>query len=91
MSSRNLALLPAWDALSTLGDRIIYYSEMVSKVVARIRGWHSKIVRYGDRITLIKHVLQSLPIHILSTATPTNTTMKQISAFFADFFLGLER
>lgn len=69
-------------------QRIIYYSDMVSKVVSRISGWQSKILSYGGRATLIKHVLQSLLVHILSAVSPPTTTLQQIQSITADFFWG---
>ncbi|KAG5585833.1 hypothetical protein H5410_046267 [Solanum commersonii] len=50
--------------------RLIYFSELISKIVNRITGWQSKMLGYGGKATLIKHVLQSMPIHILSTIPP---------------------
>lgn len=46
-------------------QRVIYFSDMVSKVVARISGWQSMILSFGGKGTLAKHVLYSLPIHLL--------------------------
>ncbi|WMV30180.1 hypothetical protein MTR67_023565 [Solanum verrucosum] len=50
--------------------RLIYFSELISKIVNRITGWQSKMLSYGGKATLIKHVLQSMPIHILSAISP---------------------
>lgn len=72
------------------GQRIIYFTGMVSKVISRIKGWQTKILSYGGRVTLIKSVLQSLPIHLLNATTPTSTTLKQIKCLIADFFWGWE-
>ncbi|XP_055830840.1 uncharacterized protein LOC129899857 [Solanum dulcamara] len=73
------------------GQRIIYFTSMVSKVISRIRGWQTKILSYGGRVILIKSVLQSLPIHLLSAITPTVTTLKQITRLMADFFWGWDK
>ncbi|XP_059289514.1 uncharacterized protein LOC132043044 [Lycium ferocissimum] len=69
-------------------QRILYFSNMVAKVVSRIRGWQSKILSYGGRATLVRYVLQSLPIHLLSAVSPPKTTLKQIQSITADFFWG---
>ncbi|XP_055802634.1 uncharacterized protein LOC129871697 [Solanum dulcamara] len=69
-------------------QRIIYYSELIAKVVARIAGWQAKLISYGGRITLIKHVIQALPIHLLSASSPPATTIKQIQSITANFFWG---
>uniref|UniRef100_A0A8C0UC45 Reverse transcriptase domain-containing protein n=1 Tax=Cyanistes caeruleus TaxID=156563 RepID=A0A8C0UC45_CYACU len=56
--------------LYTGRKRIRHFSCIITKVVSRIRGWHGRMLSYGGRLTLIKHVLQSLPIHLLSAVTP---------------------
>ncbi|XP_049399717.1 uncharacterized protein LOC125863742 [Solanum stenotomum] len=68
--------------------RIIYFSELINKVVNKITGWQSKLLSFGGKATLIKHVLQSLPIHILATTSTPSTVMKQIQGTMADFFWG---
>ena len=68
------------------GQRIIYYSELVEKVIKRIAGWHSKILNFGGKITLVKHVLQSIPIHTLAAISPPKTTLHCIQKLIADFF-----
>ncbi|XP_075091633.1 uncharacterized protein LOC142171827 [Nicotiana tabacum] len=63
--------------------RIMYFNGLISKMMGRIRGWHGKLLSYGGRVTLIKHVLQSLPIHFLSVVSPPKTVMKQIEKMAA--------
>lgn len=69
-------------------QRVIYYSDLVSKVLSRITGWQSKMLPYGGRAVLVNHVLQSLPIHLLASVCPPKTTLKQIHGLIADFFWG---
>lgn len=57
-------------------QRAIYYSDLVSKVLNSITGWQTKMLSYGGRVVLVKHVLQSLPIHLLSFVCPLKTTLK---------------
>ncbi|XP_055814708.1 uncharacterized protein LOC129884436 [Solanum dulcamara] len=69
-------------------QRIIYYSELIAKVVNKITGWQAKILSYGGRVTLVKHVIQAMPIHLLAASTPPSTTIKQIQSITANFFWG---
>ncbi|KAH0772311.1 hypothetical protein KY290_016292 [Solanum tuberosum] len=50
--------------------RIVYFSDLINKVLCRITGWQTRLLSYGGRAILVKHVLQSLPIHLLSAVTP---------------------
>ncbi|WMV08066.1 hypothetical protein MTR67_001451 [Solanum verrucosum] len=73
------------------GQRIIYYSELVAKVVKKISEWHSRILSFGGKVTLVKHVLQSIPIHTMTTISPPKTTLNYIKRVTSDFFWGLEK
>ncbi|WMV58521.1 hypothetical protein MTR67_051906 [Solanum verrucosum] len=44
---------------------IIFYSQLVEKVSKKICGWKARILSFGGKITLIKHALQSIPIHTM--------------------------
>ncbi|KAK4724026.1 hypothetical protein R3W88_026805 [Solanum pinnatisectum] len=68
--------------------KLIYFSELINKIVNRVTGWQSRMLSYGGKATLIKHVLQSLLIHILSSISPPLSTIKQIQDIMADFFWG---
>ncbi|XP_055835240.1 uncharacterized protein LOC129903721 [Solanum dulcamara] len=69
-------------------QKLIYYSDLIAKVVNRITGWQAKILNYGGRVTLVKHVIQALPIHLLSASSPPITILKQIQSITANFFWG---
>ncbi|KAG5585843.1 hypothetical protein H5410_046277 [Solanum commersonii] len=88
-------LLDKDDPLTYLGcplfvgrPRIIYFSDLINKVLCKITGWQTRLLSYGGRAILVKHVLQSLPIHLLSVVTPHVTVLKQVQSIMADFFWG---
>ncbi|XP_019235714.1 PREDICTED: uncharacterized protein LOC109216039 [Nicotiana attenuata] len=68
--------------------RILHFSDIVSKLVKRTTGWQGKLLSVGDRATLIKHVLQSQPIYLLSALEPPKTVFKQLETYMARFFWG---
>ncbi|XP_019235632.1 PREDICTED: uncharacterized protein LOC109215963 [Nicotiana attenuata] len=72
-------------------SRIMHFNGLISKVLGRIKGWHGKMLSDGGRATLIKYVLQSLPIHLLSAVSPPKTVMKQIERLTANFFWGMDK
>ncbi|KAG5609439.1 hypothetical protein H5410_020720 [Solanum commersonii] len=69
-------------------QRIIYYSHLVEKISKKFCGWQTMILSFGGKITLIKHALQSIPIHTMAVISPPSTTIKYIEAIIADFFWG---
>ncbi|WMV32723.1 hypothetical protein MTR67_026108 [Solanum verrucosum] len=72
-------------------QKIIYYSYLVEKVSKKICGWQARVLSFGGRITLIKHALQSIPIHTMAAISPPNTTIKYIETIIADFFRGRDQ
>nr|XP_010327351.2 uncharacterized protein LOC104649583 [Solanum lycopersicum] len=73
------------------GQRIIYFSEVVDKVIKRIARWQSKILNFGGKTTLVKHVLQAIPIHTLASMSPLKTTQNYIKKVMADFLWGVDK
>nr|XP_016469034.1 PREDICTED: uncharacterized protein LOC107791464 [Nicotiana tabacum] len=74
--------------------RIVYFNSLVAKVISRIKGWQSRILSYGGRATMIKHVLQSIPTHLLSALTPSpppKTILRRVEKLAANFFWGMEK
>ncbi|WMV45633.1 hypothetical protein MTR67_039018 [Solanum verrucosum] len=72
-------------------QRIIYYSQLVEKVSKKICGWQARILSFGGKITLVKHALQSIPIHTMAAISPPSTTIKYIESIIADFFWGRDQ
>ena len=71
-------------------QRISHFSGIISKVVDKISGWQTKMLSYGGKATLIKYVLQSLPIHLLSSVSPLSTVLTEIEKLNADFYWGMK-
>ncbi|KAK6786405.1 hypothetical protein RDI58_014930 [Solanum bulbocastanum] len=72
-------------------QRIIYYSQLVEKIFKKICGWQARLLSFGGKTTLIKHALQSIPVHTMVAVSPPNTTIKYIESIIIDFFWGREQ
>ncbi|XP_015161207.1 uncharacterized protein [Solanum tuberosum] len=68
----------------------VFIDLLVEKVSKKVCGWQARILSFAGRITLIKHALQSIPIHTMAAISPPRTTIKYIEAIIADFFWGRE-
>ncbi|KAF5470091.1 hypothetical protein F2P56_010634 [Juglans regia] len=44
-----------------------HFDELVGKIGARIGGWKSQLLSSGAKLILVKHVLSSIPIHLLTS------------------------
>lgn len=67
-------------------QKISHYSDLLSGVTNRARGWQTKFLSLGGKEILIRHVLQSTPIHLLSTVHPPKGVLNQIEKVLASFF-----
>lgn len=68
--------------------KVVYYNNMVAKVVNKVQGWQTKYLSYGGKAVLIKSVLQSLPLQLLSVVQPSKGVLKQMEKIMANFFWG---
>ncbi|XP_042944792.1 uncharacterized protein LOC122278673 [Carya illinoinensis] len=51
-------------------------------------GWKSKMLSFGGKIMLLRHVLNSMPIHILSIVKVPKAVFGMINKIFSDFLWG---
>ncbi|XP_060214023.1 uncharacterized protein LOC132641152 isoform X1 [Lycium barbarum] len=49
---------------------IAYFSDMVNKIINRVKGWHLKFLSFGGRAVLIRHVLMALNTHTFAATHP---------------------
>lgn len=63
-----------------------YFDDLVGKIKKRVMSWHSKLLTYGGRYVLIKSVLQSLPVYLLSAMNPPKCVLDEIHRIMAKFF-----
>ncbi|KAH0650296.1 hypothetical protein KY284_030208 [Solanum tuberosum] len=63
----------------------------VEKVSKKVCGWQARVLSFGAKITLIKHALQSIPIHTMAALSPPSTTIKYIETINGDFYWGKDQ
>ncbi|XP_060211804.1 uncharacterized protein LOC132639369 [Lycium barbarum] len=63
-----------------------YYNSILVKIMQRLQSWKGKMLSFGGRAVLIKHVLQGMPIHLLSALNPPDCVITQMHKLFAQFF-----
>lgn len=52
---------------------------------ARVEGWKARLLSFGGKLTLIKHVLCSIPIHTLAAVPIPNTFLANLERIGANF------
>ncbi|XP_060210556.1 uncharacterized protein LOC132637493 [Lycium barbarum] len=65
---------------------ISHYDTVVKKIAKRVNAWQGRLLSYGGRATLISHVLQSMPVYLLSGMNPPKGVIRQMHSIFSRFF-----
>ncbi|KAH0700980.1 hypothetical protein KY284_015195 [Solanum tuberosum] len=63
-----------------------HFEELLKKVRKRILLWQNKLLSFGGRYILVAHVLQSMPVYLLTAMNPPKGIIKQLHMIFARFF-----
>ncbi|XP_071918896.1 uncharacterized protein [Coffea arabica] len=65
-----------------------YYGGVCQSILGRILSWKSRLLSFGGKIVLIKHVLASMPMHLLSAAVLPGKLFKTIENACSAFLWG---
>jgi hypothetical protein len=65
-----------------------YFDDLLVKISKKIEGWKMRYLSAGARLLLIKHVLSSLPMHLLSVLPVPKQIFGKINRLFSTFFWG---
>ncbi|VFQ94508.1 unnamed protein product [Cuscuta campestris] len=68
--------------------RKIHCKELVEKFEKRITSWYSRKLNQMGRLILIKHVLSSIPLHLVAAQTLPKSIIKCLNGLMANFFWG---
>ncbi|XP_071924868.1 uncharacterized protein [Coffea arabica] len=66
----------------------IYFADVYNAVVAQILSWKHKLLSVGGRVVLIKSVLASMLVHLLTAASPPKGVIVALERVFVDFLWG---
>ncbi|GKD78656.1 RNA-directed DNA polymerase, eukaryota, reverse transcriptase zinc-binding domain protein [Tanacetum coccineum] len=73
-----------------LMSRINSWEDFVSKVSSRLSKWNLKTLSIGDRLTLIKSVLSSIPLYQMSIFKVPKKVLNTLESIRRNFFNGIE-
>lgn len=68
--------------------RISYFESLVDKVKRRVEGWGARFLNVAGRLTLVKNVLASIPIHILAVSKIPMHVINKLDQLMRDFLWG---
>ncbi|GJZ58020.1 hypothetical protein Tco_0613514 [Tanacetum coccineum] len=73
-----------------LMSRVNSWDKVVDSLYARLSKWKMKTLSIGDRLTLLKSVLGSMPIYYMSLFKVPSQVLKKMEAIRSHFFNGAE-
>nr|XP_027082134.1 uncharacterized protein LOC113704429 [Coffea arabica] len=65
-----------------------FFGGLCQAVLLRIQSWQNRVLSQGGKIVLLKHVLSSMPIHLLMAASPPKAIFQELEGMFANFLWG---
>lgn len=68
------------------GTRVKYFDPLVNRIRHQLERWKSKLFSMTGRITLVRHVTNSIPIHIRLVYDLPKTTVKIIEKLMAGVY-----
>ncbi|XP_019251272.1 PREDICTED: uncharacterized protein LOC109230201 [Nicotiana attenuata] len=63
-----------------------YYQGMIKKMIDKLQSWKGKLLSIGGRAVLISHVIQSMPIHLLSAVKAPASVINKLHKLMGRFF-----
>lgn len=67
-----------------------HFRYVLDAINKKLMGWSGKWLTPGGRLMLIKHVLSSIPIHVLAALDPPLGVLMDAERIFASFFWGFD-
>ena len=65
--------------------KLIYFEDLLQKFQARLQGWYTKLLSNMGRIVLIQSVLNSMPIHLLTSLNLPKGIISRMNSIMASF------
>nr|XP_027127799.1 uncharacterized protein LOC113743944 [Coffea arabica] len=62
-----------------------FFQDLSNAVYSKISSWKNRLLSPGGKVVLIKHVLSSIPLHLLAMAHPPKSTLGSLERLFANF------
>lgn len=65
-----------------------HFEELINKIRDKVSGWKTRLLSAGGKLILLKHVLSSLPIYLLSVLQVPKSVLGAINIILSTFFWG---
>ncbi|XP_042959541.1 uncharacterized protein LOC122294687 [Carya illinoinensis] len=64
------------------------FDTLILNIERKLSGWKSRLLSQGGRMILMRHVLSSMPVYLLSAIHMPKLVIRKVHSLFANFFWG---
>ncbi|OVA03985.1 Ribonuclease H domain [Macleaya cordata] len=68
--------------------RVRYFDDLLSKIRHKLAGWKANFLTQGGKLIMIRHVLSSMAIYLLSAVSVPTTVLQKVDRVISNFFWG---
>lgn len=68
--------------------KISHFDDTARKVRDKISGWDNRLLSFGGKLVLIRHVLSSMPLHLFHVLRPLVMVVQCLERLFTQFLWG---
>lgn len=68
--------------------KIRHLDPLIERGEKKLAGWKNRLLSQRGRLILLRHVLSSMPIHLLSVLHLPKAILRKLNSQFASFFWG---
>lgn len=65
--------------------KICFFEHLISRIEKKIASWKGKLLSFGGKLTLIKHVLSAVPVYTMMATNVPNGVIKKINTSIKNF------
>ncbi|XP_043720986.1 uncharacterized protein LOC122668491 [Telopea speciosissima] len=84
-SRRTLPIIYLGVPIFTRRARAAFFDELLGKIRNKIMGWQGRLLSSRGCLTLLRHVLASMPIHLIALVDLPKTVIRSFNGICADF------
>ncbi|OVA07571.1 hypothetical protein BVC80_669g5 [Macleaya cordata] len=68
--------------------RVSYFDDLLTKIRDKMAGWKANFLTHGGKLIMIRHVLSSMSVYLLSTVAVPKRVLAMVNRMIATFFWG---
>ncbi|XP_042944790.1 uncharacterized protein LOC122278671 [Carya illinoinensis] len=68
--------------------KVSYFEDLLNRIRDRLEGWQNRLLSAGAHLLLLRHVVSSIPVHLLSVLHAPKKVVFSLNRIMSNFFWG---